>query len=941
MAHVVWKVVNGYGPYASVHDSVWAGGGKVAGKYLAYLGSMGGVGDYGGVFPGHHITYDGKRLLIRDVDPALKKKLKPGPQKKMTAITDMLAKGVPPKAIKIGQGKGKGTVKQGPIVIKSHISDTATPIPPKPSKDAWWTGQSWSEGKPIEAAWVEGEKISDAVIESQAAQVDTIEELKDLEVSPVVKEIATAVHEEYKGKGFIPTILGTGIGPTSNQFSIKIEKAPVGSVLMQPKGTHYGESKFAGAWIKVEVDKWINHDESSLNNKHLANIQKPAATSKDIDELITTGKHQELYLAPNKVTKAIQDKAAQVIDTPKELEKAGVPAPADPVAKPKVGPIGVDGKGKPLIKGFQVKQMETMAAAKNFVGLETYKNQLHDKLLATSKKAALSNAYNELLAQMLGTQAPIEQSDSSEQQAMIEAVAEKDVKLPEGKALSTKILQAENQKILDGSKNWDKDLELVSGKKGSLEGGLYKDPKTQSLHYIKFPADAEHVKAEALAGLLYKLAYVPVADTRVITMKGQTALMSDWIKDVEPMTFSEMSKHPDVRKNFVADAWLANWDVVGLDSDNIVKGPGKTAYRIDPGGSLTFRAQGKPKDFSATKVLELETMRNAGTAPQASKVFKNLTVAELQAGAKAIQGVSDMDIDAAVDVIGKSAGKMKDAETLKATLKARRDLLVKEILNMKPPKKLTKAELDKLTKELHPEVAEILKAKASDITIAGIFQKDRTALADQLTKLQLSNIPAGKRTSAHAAVKRRYSGWKSSAAGTDGTMIRLAAAAQEGPKELKKHEMTIDAFLKAVGKTGINPSPFVEGADWQKDGEHLVTGLAAKRQINNALSSLQQKGKKTVTIYRRWNPDQVKVLGWQNAKVGDTIQMKPEVYSWSQSPNVFSGVSHGGIRTRTELPITSLLLTDRLDNPGTGKYQHEDEILFRAPIKMEVTQVGA
>jgi|TARA_R110002012_G_scaffold4826_4_gene22109 hypothetical protein len=946
MAHVVWKVVNGYGPYASVHDSVWAGGGKVAGKYLAYLGSMGGVGDYGGVFPGHHITYDGKRLLIRDVDPALKKKLKPGPQKKMTAITDMLAKGVPPKAIKIGQGKGKGTVKQGPIVIKSHISD-----PPTPQKWVSTDGTTILVGgkpvkeEPIETTvdwvWDEGKKLSDAVIESQTAKVDTIEELKDLEVSPVVKEIATAVHEEYKGKGFIPTILGTGIGPTSNQFSIKIEKAPVGSVLMQPKGTHYGLSKFAGAWIKVEDDKWINHDGSSLNNKHLANIQKSAATSKDFDELITTGKHQELYLAPNKVTKAIQDKAAQVIDTPKELEKAGVPAPADPVAKPKVGPIGVDSKGKPLIKGFQVKQMETMAAAKNFVGLESYKNELHDKLLATSKKAALSNAYNELLAQMLGTQAPIEQSDSSEQQAMIEAVAEKDVKLPEGKALSTKILQAENEKILDGSKNWDKDLELISGKKGSLEGGLYKDPKTQSLHYIKFPSNAEHVKAEALAGLLYKLAYVPVADTRVITMKGQTALMSDWIKDVEPMTFSEMSKHPDVRKNFVADAWLANWDVVGLDSDNIVKGPGKTAYRIDPGGSLTFRAQGKPKDFSATKVLELETMRDAGTAPQASKVFKNLTIAELQAGAKAIQAVSDMDIDAAVDVIGKSAGKMKDAETLKATLKARRDLLIKEILNMKPPKKLTKAELNKLTKELHPEVAEILKAKASDITIAGIPQKTRTALADQLTRLQLSNIPAGKRTSAHAAVKRRYSGWKSSAAGTDGTMIRLAAAAQEGPKELKKHEMTIDAFLKAVGHSGINPSPFVEGADWQKDGEHLVTGLAATRQVNNALSSLQQKGKKTVTIYRRWNPDQVKVLGWQNAKVGDTIQMSPEVYSWSQSPNVFGGASHGAIRTRTELPITSLLLTDRLNNPGGGKYVSEDEILFRAPIKMEVTQVGA
>ena len=58
-----------------------------------------------------------------------------------------------------------------------------------------------------------------------------------------------------------------------------------------------------------------------------------------------------------------------------------------------------------------------------------------------------------------------------------------------------------------------------------------------------------------------------------------------------------MSKHPDVRAGFLADAWLANWDVVGLAADNIVTGPGKKAYRIDVGGSLIFRAQGKGKPF--------------------------------------------------------------------------------------------------------------------------------------------------------------------------------------------------------------------------------------------------------------------------------------------------------------------------------------------------------
>ena len=924
MAHVVWKVINGYGPYASVHASAWAGGGKVSGKYLAYLGSMGGVGDYGGVFPGHHITFEGERVLIPSVRDELKEKLKAGPQKKMASITDMLAQGVPPKAIKIGQGKGKGTVKQGSIAAAvSDISEFKTPA------------------KPSTVKWKEGKQLSDAVIESQAAPVDTIEELKDLDVSPVVKEIATAVHEEYKGKGFTPLITLTGMAPTSNQFALKIENAPLGSVLMQPKGTHsssFSKAKYAGAWIKVEDNKWINHDGSSLNNKHLANIQKPAATSKDIDELITTGKHQELYLAPNKVTKEIQSAAAQVIDTPKELEAAGVPAPVIPVKNPKVGPIGVDGKGKPLIKGFQVKKMEAMAAAGNFAELETYKNELHGKLLATSKKAALENAYNELLAQMLGTKPPLEQSDSSEQQAMIEAVAEKDVTLPPAKSLTSEILQKENEKILTGTKNWDNDLELVSGKKGSLEGGLYKDTLNQSMHYIKFPSDPEHVKAEALAGLMYKLAGVPTADTRVIKMKGQTALMSDWIKDVQPMTFAEMGKHSDVRKNFVVDAWLANWDVVGLDADNIVKGPGKTAYRIDPGGSLTFRAQGKPKDFPATTVSELESMRNPATAPQASKVFQNLTIPELKAGAKALQGITDLDIDMAVDVVGKAAGPIAKADNLKKALKGRRDILVKEVLNMKPPKTLTKAQLAKLTKQVHPEAAKILEKEAMNLTPKMTTQK-RTTLARKLGLLQLEALPPGERDAAYDSLMNHYQSWKGTAAGSSGTLIRLAAAAQDGPAQVKKHEITIDKFLKAIGhSSGIVPKPFVEGALWQQDGDRSVKTLAATRQLNNALASLQQQGKDTIVIYRRWQPDQVKALGWTKAKVGDILKMKPEVYSWAQSPGVFSGTSHGAIRTKAKLPIAKLLLTDRLNNQGS--FPQEDEILFRQPLEIEVVKVG-
>ena len=49
-----------------------------------------------------------------------------------------------------------------------------------------------------------------------------------------------------------------------------------------------------------------------------------------------------------------------------------------------------------------------------------------------------------------------------------------------------------------------------------------------------------------------------------------------------------------VNDNFVVDAWLANWDVVGLGYDNLLVKAGR-AIRVDTGAGLRYRAQGGPK----------------------------------------------------------------------------------------------------------------------------------------------------------------------------------------------------------------------------------------------------------------------------------------------------------------------------------------------------------
>jgi len=92
--------------------------------------------------------------------------------------------------------------------------------------------------------------------------------------------------------------------------------------------------------------------------------------------------------------------------------------------------------------------------------------------------------------------------------------------------------------------------------------------------------------------------------------------------------------HAQLRRHFTADALLANWDVIGLNADNIIVSGGK-AFRIDNGGSLRFRAQGAIKAGFGPIPTEIFTMR---TSPQGKPVFGGLGIAEIAAQAKGMAG---------------------------------------------------------------------------------------------------------------------------------------------------------------------------------------------------------------------------------------------------------------------------------------------------------------
>ena len=632
-------------------------------------------------------------------------------------------------------------------------------------------------------------------------------------------------------------------------------------------------------------------------------------------------------------------------DAPQDLK------PAVAASTPKVTDVPLNNKGKPLVSKANVKKLES-AAAKGADELDATAKAIAGKLLHAPKKAAVLNVAAELKGKVQGVAVQEGDGGSGLSQA-IDKVDDGKLKLPEQEAPPLKVMNQQEKKLKSGTKSYTADLVKVSGKKGSNEGGLFKDKKLDTLHYVKWPNSPARAKVEALTALLYAYAKVPVPTVRVIKFQGKDAVMSDWIEDAATMSWDEITKHKDVRAGFAADAWLANWDVVGLQADNLVTGPGNKGYRIDVGGSMLFRAQGKPKAFPAD-VPELESMRNPSIAPQASKAFKKLTPTQLRNGVKKVAAVTDAQIDYAVDSVklpkksadypasqfGKEAGDLP--KMLKARLKARRDWLVEEVLEAEKKQAATVAKLQE-TSDLKPASVKAIVNKGSKYQATSPTATSKWALTSQVMRTELGKEDgddAGKQTKEH------YNGWKGSSISAKGAVLRWAAGAMtgEGRRALRRMEKFNDFLVKEkqlTEKKAQEHAKHLQAATAGDSAQDLVEGLRVTNKQNEVIHSIQNPGKEKVTLYRGWKTPQVKYIEAQSAKVGDTVTLDdPPLYSWSLSPNVAKnfGGGHGSFVARADVPIDKIVLSDVANS--TGLYASENEVVFKGvkKLEMEVTK---
>lgn len=218
---------------------------------------------------------------------------------------------------------------------------------------------------------------------------------------------------------------------------------------------------------------------------------------------------------------------------------------------------------------------------------------------------------------------------------------------------------------------------FVKGLGGSNGAALYEDSNGNKF-VVKTPKSDKHAANEVLASEFYEEAGIKTGRVYKGTNEnGETVLVSPFLEGSQE-TFGSRFEEPEVlaeaQKGFAVDAWLNNYDAVGLVYDNMVM-VGDVPVRVDPGGALLFRAQGKDKaDQLTPEVTQIDSLRDSNTNAQAASVYGSMTDEQLAQSAQLVANITPEKINELVD-----KAFPDDSETasfLKERLIARRENLI-------------------------------------------------------------------------------------------------------------------------------------------------------------------------------------------------------------------------------------------------------------------------
>ena len=225
------------------------------------------------------------------------------------------------------------------------------------------------------------------------------------------------------------------------------------------------------------------------------------------------------------------------------------------------------------------------------------------------------------------------------------------------------------------------DLKPIQGtQKGSNPGGIYENVEGEKF-YVKFYADANQARTEYAANKIYKSLGVEVpesylAELQTFSGNKKLAFITKWHPDLKRITAQEMTQHPeDLAKIFHSSVLVKNWDVVGMEYDNLLLNSKGKLTLIDA-GSFKFRAKGLPKSYG-TDIDEVSTFLSPSKNPQSAKVFGEIDKNNALFGKKYTTWLKKLNSSGVMDIM-KSAGFSEiESKELTDALIARRNSLVK------------------------------------------------------------------------------------------------------------------------------------------------------------------------------------------------------------------------------------------------------------------------
>lgn len=212
--------------------------------------------------------------------------------------------------------------------------------------------------------------------------------------------------------------------------------------------------------------------------------------------------------------------------------------------------------------------------------------------------------------------------------------------------------------------------------KGSNPGGKFKD-KQGVEWYCKFPKDPDAAKSEFLASKFYSMLGVAVPTLRLVEKDGKLGIASKWQDGLHKGSDADLAKADGAHSAFAIDAWLGNWDVVGLSNDNLLLDKDGKAVRIDVGGSLEYRAQGAKKgEGFGSEVIELQSLLDAGKNGKSAAVFAGITPEAMSFSLSQLNKLKPSQIEELCQKAGPGSDAKK-TELAKKLIARRADILSK------------------------------------------------------------------------------------------------------------------------------------------------------------------------------------------------------------------------------------------------------------------------